>query len=272
MIITCVQSNPNLGQVEANLDALDERVGGADADLIVLPELFATGYFFASTEQVQGLAEAVPDGPTTRRLERWARESGATIVAGLAERAGEHIYNSAIVVSPKGWLGTYRKIHLFYKETLHFMPGDTGFEVWTVTDRRRRSYRLGVMVCFDWFFPEAARSLALAGADVIAHPSNLVLPHCPDAMRFRALENGVFTATANRIGTESNGQEDLTFIGRSVICGPDASVLAEAPTDAEAVIAADIAPHDARDASLNAFNDRRNSRRPEHYRLGPSVT
>ena len=268
MVVSCIQSSPTLGGVEVNLDALDERVGEANADLVVLPELFATGYFFVSTEQARSLAEAVPDGTTTRRLERWARESGATIVAGLAEKDGDNMYNSAVVVTPKGWLGTYRKTHLFYKETLHFTPGDTGFEVWTVTDRHRRSYRLGVMVCFDWFFPEAARSLALGGADVIAHPSNLVLAHCPDAMRFRALENGVFTATANRIGTESDGEESLAFIGRSVICGPDASVLAEAPTDTEAVISVDIDPRDARDASLNAFNDRRNSRRPTMYRLG----
>lgn len=266
--MSCIQSCPSLGQVQANLDALDGRVGEANADLVVLPELFATGYFFASTEQVRSLAEAVPDGATTRRLEQWAQETGATIVAGIAEKDGDHIYNSAVVVTPKGWLGTYRKTHLFYEETLHFTPGDTGFEVWTVTDRRRRSYRLGVMVCFDWFFPEAARSLALGGADVIAHPSNLVLPHCPDAMRFRALENGVFTATSNRVGTESNGEEDLTFIGRSVVCGPDASVLAEAPGDTEAVISVDIDPRDARDASLNAFNDRRSSRRPALYQLG----
>ncbi|MEM1118224.1 MAG: nitrilase-related carbon-nitrogen hydrolase, partial [Bacteroidota bacterium] len=151
---------------------------------------------------------------------------------------------------------------------LHFTPGDSGFQVWTVTDRRRRSYRLGVMVCFDWFFPEAARTLALAGADVIAHPSNLVLPHCPDAMRFRALENGVFTATANRIGTESNGREDLTFIGRSVLCGPDAQVLAEAPPDTEAVVSAEIDPHRARETALNRYNDRRTSRRPDLYGLG----
>ena len=267
MIVSSIQTHPTLGEVQNNLDDLDARMGETDADLILRPELFATGYFFEGTDQARSLAETVQDGPTTRRLERWSRETGATIVAGLVERDGDDLYNSAVVVTPKGWLGTYRKTHLFYEETLHFTPGNTGFGVWTVMDRQRRSYRLGVMVCFDWFFPEAARTLALAGADVIAHPSNLVLPHCPDAMRFRALENGVFTVTANRIGMESNGKEDLTFIGRSVICAPDASVLAEAPTDTEAVISAEIDPHRARDGRLNAYNDRRESRRPKSYRL-----
>ena len=264
MIISCIQTSPTKGDRDANLDEAEPRVLEADADLIVLPELFASGYFFDSTEQARGLAEAVPGGPTTRRLEAWARETGATIVAGLPERDGAALYNSAAVVTPNGWLGTYRKAHLFYEETLHFEPGER-FEVWTVTDRRGRSYRLGVMVCFDWFFPEAARTLAIGGADVIAHPSNLVLPHCPNSMPVRALENGVFTATANRVGTESNGTETLTFVGQSRICSPKAEILATAPVEGEAVIRAEIDPRDARDRAMNPYNDRLSDRRPELY-------
>ena len=270
MILSLVQTAPALGEIGANLDAAEAWVGKCDADLIVLPELFATGYFFESTEQAQGLAEPVPDGPTTQRLHRWARETGATFVAGIAESAPtrdhpDRLFNSAAVVTPNGWLGTYRKTHLFYEETLHFTPGDSGFRVWTVTDRRGKSYRLGVMVCFDWLFPESARALALAGADVIAHPSNLVLPHCPDSMPVRALENGVFTATANRVGQESNGRETLTFIGRSRICAPNARVLAEASQDAPAVVSAEIDPRAARDKTLNPYNDTLESRRPNVY-------
>lgn len=272
MILSCIQNYPQLGEREVNLDKLEDRVGETDADLLVLPELFASGYFFESTAQAHSLAEAVPAGPTVKRLERWARDTGATIVAGVPERDGDKVYNSAVVVTPRGWLGTYRKTHLYYEETLHFTPGDTGFPVWTVTDRRGRGYRLGAMVCFDWFFPESMRSLRLGGADVVAHPSNLVLPHCPGAMPIRALENGVFTATGNRIGTESNGRETLTFIGRSVICAPDAAVLASAPADAEAVIAAEADVHAARETRLNPYNDRLGDRRPDTYRLaGPEA-
>ncbi len=272
MTLSIFQTSPEFGNVDANLDAAETLVGKTDADLIVLPELFATGYFFESTAQARALAEAIPSGPTIRRLERWARETGTTFVAGLAERDGDSLYNSAAVVTPKGWLGTYRKTHLFYEETLHFSPGDSGFRVWTVTDRRGASYRLGVMICFDWLFPESARALALAGADVVAHPSNLVLPHCPDSMPVRALENGVFTATANRVGSESNTRETLTFIGRSRICSPRAAVLADAPAgappDAPVVISAEFDPREARDKRLNAYNDRFESRRPELYALG----
>ena len=264
MIIACIQTSPTKAEVAANLDAVERFVQEADADLIVLPELFASGYFFDSTEQAGDLAEPVPDGPTVRRLAEWAGETGATIVAGLPEAVGDTLYNSAVVVAPNGWLGTYRKAHLFYEETRHFRSGDA-FQVWTVTDRQRRSYRLGVMVCFDWFFPEATRTLALMGADVIAHPSNLVLPHCPSSMPVRALENGVFTATANRVGTESNGSESLTFVGQSVICSPGAEVLAKAPDDEAAVIRAEIDPRSARDRTLNPYNDRLASRRPDLY-------
>lgn len=273
MIVSVVQFDIERGATARNLDHAERLLGAGESDLYVLPELFASGYFFASRDECHGLAESVPDGPTVQRLARWARETGATFVAGLPEQAeardgSVRIYNSAVVVTPRGWLGTYRKTHLFYEETLHFTPGDSGFPVWTLADRAGRSYRLGVMVCFDWLFPESARTLALAGADVIAHPSNLVLPHCPDAMPVRALENGVFTATANRIGTESNGRESLTFIGRSRICSPRAAVLADAPRAEEGVFSTEIDPHEARAARrINAYNHRFDDRRPDLYGL-----
>lgn len=257
------------GAVAANLDRAEALLGAGESDLYVLPELFASGYFFASTDEAAALAEDVPGGETTRRLERWAAETGATFVAGLPERDASRraprLFNSAVVVTPRRHLGTYRKTHLFYEETLHFAPGDSGFRVWTVTDRAGASYRLGVMICFDWIFPEAARALALAGADVIAHPSNLVLPYCPDAMPVRALENGVFTATANRVGSETNGRETLSFIGRSRICGPGATVLADAPPAVEGVFTAEIDPRAARATRINAYNDRFGDRRPALY-------
>ena len=266
MIVAVLQTHPEFEQIAANLDAAEAAITMAgEADLVVLPELFATGYAFESLEQARALAESVPDGPTVRRLARIARETGATIVAGIAESAGDRVYNSAVVVTPNGWLGTYRKTHLFAEETLWFAPGDSGFRVWTVTDRRGRSYRLGVMVCFDWFFPESARALALAGADLVAHPSNLVLPHCPDSMPVRALENRVFTATANRVGTESNSRGALTFIGRSRICSPRGAVLAEASATLPDVLTVEIDPREARDKCLNPYNDLFDDRRPGLY-------
>jgi predicted amidohydrolase len=118
-------------------------------------------------------------------------------VAGLAERRGDRLYNAAVYLGPEGVRAVYRKVYLFDREQESFDPGDEPFRV-----HRLGQARLGILVCFDWMFPEAARSLALQGADILVHPANLVLPHGPSAMLTRALENGVFTATANRVGLE----------------------------------------------------------------------
>jgi predicted amidohydrolase len=122
------------------------------------------------------------------------------------------------------------------------------------------------MICFDWIFPEAARSLALQGADLIAHPSNLVLPYCHAAMATRALENGVFVATANRVGTEDRAGRSLTFTGGSRVIDPRGRVLAAAGTASEETIVVELDPAAARDKTITAHNDRLGDRRPELYR------
>jgi len=180
MQIGFFQFAPRFGEVSHNLDRVAETLDQADADLIVLPELFASGYQFVSQEEALALSEPVPDGATTRRLIDLAKRRHMVIVAGLPERAGEVCYNSAVVVGPSGLIGCYRKTHLFFEETLFFTPGDTGFQVWDIG-----LAKIGVMICFDWYYPEAARTLALKGAEIICHPSNLILPNCPDSMPVR---------------------------------------------------------------------------------------
>jgi predicted amidohydrolase len=183
------------------------------------------------------------------------------MVAGLAERKGRSLYNSAVVVGPNGLIGLYRKSHLFYEETLWFAPGNTGFRVF-----QAGGAVLGVMICFDWFFPESARSLALKGAEVIAHPSNLVLPYCPQSMPVRCLENRVYSVTANRTGTEQRREGPaLTFIGRSQIISPKAEILAEAGAAEETLLAAELDLALARDKKLNQYNDLFRDRRPDFY-------
>lgn len=262
-----LQFAPEYLKVDANLAAVEPLVRSADVDLLVLPELFTSGYFFHSPEDLNQVAEPIPEGRTTQRLVEWAANTGATLVAGLPEQHGEDVYNSAVVVQPDGSVSTYRKVHLFYEEMLLFEPGDLGFRVVDVSTRTGTEYRLGVMVCFDWYFPEAARSLAMNGADVIAHPSNLVLPHCPDSMPVRARENNVYTITANRYGTERKGEEELTFIGTSVICGPDGSILRRAEETGDSVGVVEFDPLAARDRRINEHNDVLEDRRPAAYTL-----
>lgn len=258
-----IQTNPVFGNIPVNVERATECIAAADADLVVLPELFNTGYQFISKDETSELSEKIPAGFTTQRLIALSRERGVYIVAGIAERAGERCYNSAVLTGPEGFLGVYRKTHLFFEEKLWFSPGDTGFRVW-----KTPIGAIGIMVCFDWFFPESARTLALMGADIIAHPSNLVLPFCPDAMVTRCLENRVFAVTANRTGTEERGGRGaLTFIGRSGIISPRGEILCRASDDREESAVVEIDPAVARDKDLNPYNNFFADRRPDLYKV-----
>jgi predicted amidohydrolase len=260
MRLALYQFAPRFGAPADNLARIEATLRAQAADLWVLPELALSGYSFASRDEALGLAEEVP-GPTTRALTALCAARGTHVVVGLAERAGRSLYNSAVFLGPAGIVGVYRKVHLFDRETLVFDPGPEPFRVSPLG-----AHRIGLMICFDWLFPEAARSLALAGADLIAHPSNLVLPHCQAAMVTRALENGVFTATANRIGTEARAGRTLTFTGRSRIIDPRGLVLAEGGAATEEVVAAEVDLAEARTKRITEHNDRLADRRPELYR------
>jgi predicted amidohydrolase len=255
------QFEPEFGGVARNLDRVTARLDQAECELMVLPELFASGYQFVSQEEVHRLAEPVPDGSTTQRLMDLAKRRHMWLVAGLPEKAGDACFNSAVIVSPKGFVGCYRKTHLFAEETLFFAPGDSGFQVWDMGEAK-----IGVMICFDWYYPESARTLALKGADIICHPSNLVLPHCPDSMPTRCLENRVFAVTCNRIGSEARGgKEPLTYIGHSEVVTPKGRILHRATRDQEELFVVDIEPSEARSKALNPYNDLLRDRRPPLY-------
>lgn len=257
------QFNPVFGDVEGNLEKVFSAIENADTDLLVLPEFFATGYQFVEHDEVDELSETIPDGRTTQRLIAVAREKEMFIVAGLPERSGDRFYNSAVLVGPEGLIGFYRKTHLFGEEKLFFEPGDTGFRVWDTPIGR-----IGIMICFDWFFPEAMRVLSLLGAEMIAHPANLVLPYCPRSMPTRCLENRVFAVTANRTGIEERrAGTSLRFIGQSRIISPEGTVLASAEADEEIVAVAAVDMAQARNKTLNPFNDLFSDRRPSFYRV-----
>lgn len=262
MIAGFYQFSPVFGRKQENFEKVFSAVDADVLDLLVLPELFATGYQFLSGDEVASLAEPVPEGETTSELCDFSRKKKLYIVAGLAEAGKGGYYNSAVLTGPEGFIGSYRKVHLFADEKKFFAPGDSGFRVWETGIGR-----IGIMVCFDWFFPESTRTLAVMGADVIAHPSNLVLPYCPDSMPVRCLENRVYAVTANRIGSEQRQEgKKLTFIGQSEIVGPDGKIIKRASAEEEVLMTADIDPCAARDKRLNEFNDLIGDRRPGFYR------
>jgi len=263
MKVGFVQNNPKFGKTEANIEQIKALWGNLSAELIVLPELFATGYQFSSRREAKELAEPIPEGPTTQKLISWAKEIGSFIIAGIAECDEENLFNSAVVISPNGHVGTYRKAHVFDTENRFFSQGNLPLQVFDLD-----GIRVGVMICFDWRFPETARTLTLKGADIIAHPSNLVLPHCPDAMVTRCLENRVFAITTDRVGSENRVEgEELNFIGKSQIVSPDGDILYRASEKEEEAFVVEIDIDLSRKKKINSKNDLIEGRRLDLYEL-----
>ena len=260
MRVAVVQTNPEFGEVRKNNTQALSMMESVNADLYVLPELFNTGYNFIDKNEVRRLAERVP-GPTSEAMCRFAKEKNSFVVYGFAEKT-ENIFNSAALVGPSGIVGVYRKVHLFDRENLFFAPGDRGFQVFDLPFGK-----VGIMICFDWIYPESARSLALKGAQLIAHPSNLVLPHCPDAMVTRCLENRVFAATADRVGLENRGGFDLRYIGMSEIVSPRGEILQRLSKDKQEVAFIEINLEIADNKKINAHNDLLANRRVDQYSL-----
>jgi len=162
-----------------------------------------------------------------------------------------------MIVSKNEVIGTYRKIHLYYKERLWFSPGNKPLRIYEVN-----KVKIGIMICFDWFFPETIRTLTLLGADIIAHPANLVLPYC---LTTHCLVNRVFAVTSNRIGNEVRGEDDFKFTGGSQITSYNGDILSSAPMDKVYIKFIEIDVIHTRDKKLNSYNDILNDRRPEFY-------
>lgn len=255
-----LQMQPRFGEVEANVSHIENALRRTRNATVVLPELVTTGYAFLSKGEAWELSES-RRGPSVQRLRELARSRNLTLCFGFAERQGDKVYNSAATVTPVGKVHVYRKAHLFDREKLTFdraekpslglLKGDT---------------RLGVMICFDWFFPETCRSLALAGARVVLHPSNLVMPWCQKAMTTRTLENAVFAVTCNRVGTESRGGLSLRFTGASQVLDTKGRVLARAGVRGESLQIVSINPEEAANKNINMRNHLMRDRRPEMYR------
>ncbi|MBN1809783.1 MAG: hypothetical protein JW909_12005 [Planctomycetes bacterium] len=247
-----LQNNPEILNTKSNTRRIVELLDEVQDALIVLPELATTGYAFENKYEVAEAAEPadVARSPVLEAIADKAARNSLHVVIGFPELSGELIYNSAVLIGPSGLQALYRKIHLFDREKLFFTPGDAPPPVIDVTGYGR----IGIMICYDWYFPETARSLAFRGADMIAHPANLVLPWCLDAMKTRSLENRVFSITANRCGTESHGGRTIRFYGRSQVLSPDGNVLAVADDAQEEIRVVTIDPATARDKAISQRN------------------
>lgn len=269
-VIACIQMEPHVGATRDNVTRSIQHIETAaknGASLVILPELANTGYVFADRDEVFSLAEELPDGATARCLAETAQRLGIYIVAGVAERAGERLYNSAIFTGPSGHIGVYRKLHLWNNERLFFEPGDVGVPVFNTPIGR-----IAIAICYDGWFPETYRLAAMQGADIVCVPTNWVpMSSQPDDRPAMATtltmaaahSNGMAIACANRIGTE-RGQP---FIGQSVIVGGDGWPIAgPASADREEILYAPIDLKRTRASrALNGFNHVLSDRRADVY-------
>ncbi len=234
----------------ANLEKAVKRIEDAarkGADIICLPELFRSRYFCQEEDSTNfGLAEAIP-GDTTAELSRAARKAGAVVIAGIFEKRARGLYhNSAVVIDSTGSLaGTYRKMHIpddpHYYEKFYFAPGDLGFRSFSTAKGN-----LGVLICWDQWYPEAARITSLMGAQILFYPTAIgwfpeekgAVKGMRDAwktiQRSHGIANGVFVAAVNRVGIEGK----INFWGSSFVSGPFGEIIAEASQDKEETLMA----------------------------------
>jgi predicted amidohydrolase len=264
--VAVAQIEPKLGEKERNLEACLARLeaaAAAGAELLVLPECAIPGYMFDSAAEAMPFAEEIP-GPSTEVLAAACRRLGVHVVCGLLEFDGEQLHNSAVLVGPDGLIGSYRKTHLPFLGVDRFtVPGDVLPVFETALGR------IGLEICYDLRFPEATRALALAGADIVAHPTAFPVAASIQTELItvaRAAENRIYLLTANRVGKERSGE----FCGWSQIVDPYGVRLAEAGATEEVLLVADVDVARARDKDyiipgeyeLYLFGDRR----PDLYR------
>jgi predicted amidohydrolase len=267
MRVAVAQIEPKLGEKERNLaECLDriEAAAAAGARLVVLPECAIPGYMFESPDEALPFAEEVP-GPSTEVLAEVCRRLDVHVVCGLLERDGDALRNAAAFVGPEGLIGCYRKTHLPFLGVDRFVVAGDEFPVYDTP-----LGKIGVEICYDLRFPEVTRSLALRGADIVAHPTNF-----PMAARIqtelitvaRAAENRIFLLTANRVGKERWAE----FCGWSQIVDPYGKRLAEADETEEKLLVAEIEIEKARDKDYVIPGDYElylfGHRRPELYGL-----
>ena len=267
MKIACVQMDVKIGEVDYNLAAIEDRLRETARNrtkLAIFPECAVTGYCFESLDEARPFAQTIP-GPATDRITAQCAKLDMFAVFGMIEVDGDSVYNAAILTGPEGVVGSYRKVHLPYLGVdMHVAYGDRPFAVHDIG-----GLRVGINICYDSAFPEATRTLALLGADLITLPTNwppgaeCVAAH---VLNTRAMENAVYFAAANRVGSERG----FEFIGRSRICATKGETLAASEDTSETILYAEIDPELSRNKTAvrepgRHAIDRMADRRPEMY-------
>ncbi|KXB05418.1 hypothetical protein AKJ49_00860 [candidate division MSBL1 archaeon SCGC-AAA382A03] len=266
--IVAAQTNPKIFEKEKNLDDMESKIKNAankDSKLIVFPECSISGYVFRNREETENVAEKIP-GPSTKKLLKEARKHEIYIVAGLVEKEENNYYNTSFLVGPKGYIGKYRKIHpwLPVEKKWPVKTGNLGFPVFST-----EIGKIGMLICYDIYYPESSRALALKEADIITHLTNEFewtdnFPFSDYLLRTRAMSNHVWIVGANRVGKERK----VEFAGRSQIVDIHGNIIKEASPNQEEIISANIDPKKAtqdKKISSEEDSDMFKTRVPESY-------
>ena len=252
-----IQLKPDLGDIGSNIEKIAALFPQAsNAELVVLPELISTGYNFASRNDAYNCSEEIAKSKFVEFLVAVAKKQNQFVVAGMNEKIGTDLFNTSVLIGPNGYIGKYQKIHLFLNEKDIFRPGIAGLPVFDIGFART-----AMLICFDYIFPEVWRVVAMKGADIVCHPSNLITANAQKCIPAQAFMNKIFIITSNRYGTEG----DITFSGKSFITNPDARIMDQAVADQDAVHIVEVDLSEARNKFVTPRNHVFNDRIPENY-------
>ena len=269
-MVCCADEHENLAMAEA----LVREAAGRGAQIVLLQELFQSLYFCqVETPDFFALASSLKENSAVAHFARLAAEMGVVLPISFFERAGQAFFNSVAVIDADGRvLGIYRKTHIpdgpGYEEKFYFSPGDTGFRIW-----KTRYATIGVGICWDQWFPEAARSMALKGAEILLYPTAIgsepcnpdydSQPHWQICMRGHSAANMLPVVASNRIGTETIDGSTIAFYGSSFITDNKGAILAQCDRKSRDVVVAalDLDAYATERAAWGLFRDRR----PAHY-------
>ena len=258
MKIGFLQFAPELANLQANVEKVTSFLQNIrEVDILVLPELANSGYNFSSQKEAFNSSEIPAESPFVKLLQQESNRLDALIITGFNEREGDKLFNSSLLIDKTGIVGKYRKLHLFYREKEFFTPGNLGLPVFEY-----KGVKLGVLVCFDWIFPESWRILALKGVQLVAHCANLVLPGMAQrAVPVQAMMNRIFVICANRIGEERG----LQFTGNSLLSSEKGEILTEASADREEIKIVEVDLNTALNKQITPLNNLWSDRRTDIY-------
>lgn len=255
--IAQIQFSPILGEIEENVLKVEKLIKQCNgSNLIILPELADTGYNFINKEHANRVSKPIQENPFVKMLLKKAKELNTNIVSGICENIDNKLFNSSILISPKGIIGKYSKIHLFMNEKDIFEEGKGEIFVFNVD-----GFNIGMLICFDYLFADVWKVLAKKGADIIAHPSNLVTYNAFKVVPAQAIMNKIYIATSNRIGNDKG----LEFAGKSFLCNPNGDIISEASSENEEILFSEIDIKQSRNKMITERNHVFKDQRNENY-------